>query len=506
MEDNLMGCSAALCLVIFVAWKIIFRTKATSKNLPPGPPSLPMLGNILQIQRPLFRFFHSLSLKYGPIYTLRFGSQIAVVVSSLSGCQECFTKNDTILANRRPLLKTKHLAYNNKTVVMAPYGDYWRNLRRIISLDVLSVKRINSFLSIRNDEIKLLLRKLCRTCREDYAKVELRSVLVDMSFNAAMRMVWGQWFFNNESDVTDVEEVRRFREVMKESSAFDLGNVESNFGDFVPFFRWIDYKDYQKRLRGIEKRLDDSFNQLIDLYRSKRRGMEGQNTMVEHLLASQETEPEFYTDDVVKALILVMVASDNAAVALEWMMANLVNHPDELQKARDEIKAVVGEERLVQEADVPKLGYIHNIIIESMRLCPPNPFLNVHVASEDCRVEGYDVPRGTMVFVNAYGIHRDPRLWPEPARFKPERYDRGEGDVRNLLSFGMGRRACPGEALSLRTMGLATAVMIQCFDWKRVGEEALDLTAAHGLVMRKATPLEVLCKARPIINKIQSQP
>lgn len=199
----------------------------------------------------------------------------------------------------------------------------------------------------------------------------------------------------------------------------------------------------------------------------------------------------------------MLVASDNTAVALEWMMSILMNHPEEMEKAREEITRVVGEERLAEENDLPKLRYLHNVIHETMRMYPTNPFLNIHVASEDCRVGGYDVPRGTMVFVNAYGIHRDPQLWPEPTRFKPERYDNGEGEARNLLSFGMGRRACPGEALALRIFGLVAAVLIQCFDWKRIGEDAVDMTAANGVVMRKVIPLELLCKTRPIINTLQ---
>ncbi|KAI9109595.1 hypothetical protein K1719_019225 [Acacia pycnantha] len=85
MEDHLMYWSAALCVVVFVALKI-FRSKSRSKKFPPAPPPIPMLGNILQIKRPLHLFFDSLSYKYGDIYSLRFGSRLAVVVSSLSGC------------------------------------------------------------------------------------------------------------------------------------------------------------------------------------------------------------------------------------------------------------------------------------------------------------------------------------------------------------------------------------------------------------------------------------
>lgn len=186
-------------------------------------------------------------------------------------------------------------------------------------------------------------------------------------------------------------------------------------------------------------------------------------------------------------------------------MSNLINHPDVLEKARIEIDTHVGQERLMEEAELTKLQYLQNIISETLRLHPPAPMLLPHFSSEDCTVGGYDVPGKTILMVNAWAIHRDPELWADPASFKPERFENGQADMRGLIPFGLGRRACPGSSLAQKTMGLTLGLLIQCFEWKRIGEEEIDMTEGRGTVgtlIPKAVPLEAQCKVRPIISKI----
>ncbi|RYR38988.1 hypothetical protein Ahy_A09g044358 [Arachis hypogaea] len=108
------------------------------KNLPPSTPSLPLIGNLHHLKAPVFRTFYALSQKYDPIFSFHFGSQLSVVVFSASLAEECFTKNDIVLANRFHFPKTKHLTYNNTVVITSLYGNHWRNLRRICSLEILS--------------------------------------------------------------------------------------------------------------------------------------------------------------------------------------------------------------------------------------------------------------------------------------------------------------------------------------------------------------------------------
>uniref|UniRef100_A0A2N9FSA9 Cytochrome P450 n=1 Tax=Fagus sylvatica TaxID=28930 RepID=A0A2N9FSA9_FAGSY len=498
MEDMLIYSSFSL-LLLFVAFKLFFQSTTQHKHLPPSPPSLPIIGHLHLIKKPLHRTFHHLSQKYGHIFSLKFGSQLVVIVSSPSAVEECFTKNDVVLANRPPFLLGKHLGYNNTTLLQSSYGDHWRNLRRISALEIFSTSRLNEFSSIRSNEVKHLLRRLSRNSCHGFAKVELQSMLLEMTFNNIMRMVAGKRYYGE--GLKDDEEVRQFREIMKE--AFAYGGA-SNPTEFVPILRWIDYGSLEKKLKNLSKRSDAFLQGLIDEHRRKE---EEGNTMIDHLLSLQKSQPEYYTDQIIKGLIMVLLlaGTDTSAITLEWAMSNLLNHPNILKKARDELDNQIGQEKLIGESDVSKLHYLQSIISETFRLYPAAPLLIPHMSSADCTVEGYDVPRGTMLLVNAWAIHRDPKMWDDATSFKPERFENNEGEAHKLMTFGLGRRTCPGASLAQRTVGLTLASLIQCFEWERITEEEVDMVDGDGLTMPKVVPLEATCKARPIMHKVLSE-
>ncbi|KAK7406499.1 hypothetical protein VNO78_08126 [Psophocarpus tetragonolobus] len=484
-------------LFIFVmTLKLLFFGKRL-KNPPPSVPSLPIIGNLHQLKSPIHHTFHALSQKYGPIFSLRFGSQSVLVVSSASAAEECFTKNDIIFANRFRSIKTKYLGYNHTIITASSYGDHWRNLRRISSLEILSNHRLNSFMGIRKDESMKMLRKLARDSDKDFKKVQLRSVFAELTFNTIMRMVCGKRYYGDDHDGTNAEEAHKFRTVMNEMSQLGLG---SNLVDFVPVLRFFDFRGH-KKIRSVAEKLDALFQGLIDEHRNRTQSL---NTMIDHLLSSQESQPEYYTDQIIKGLImaLIVAGTETSATTLEWAMSNLLNHPKVLEKARIELDTQVGQEHLIEEGDVAKLQYLQNIISETLRLHPPVPMLLPHFSSEDCTVGGYDVSQNTILMVNAWAIHRDPELWPDPTSFKPERFENGPVEAHKLIPFGLGRRACPGTGLAQRTLGLTLGLLIQCFEWKRISTEKVDMTEGWGTIVCKATPLEAQCKARPIINKI----
>uniref|UniRef100_A0A2N9EU92 Cytochrome P450 n=1 Tax=Fagus sylvatica TaxID=28930 RepID=A0A2N9EU92_FAGSY len=317
----------------------------------------------------------------------------------------------------------------------SPYGDHWRNLRRIGALEIFSTNRLNMFLGIRKDEVKHLLWKLSRNSCQGFAKVELKSMFSELTFNIIMRMVAGKRYYGE--DLKDEEEARKIQEVSEgDSSVWRC--VESS-----------------RVCAGVE--------------------------------------------------VLLLAGTDTSAVTLEWAMANLLNHPDELQKARVEMDHQIGQEKLMDEPDVSKLHYLQSVISETLRLYPAAPLLVPHMASDDCTIEGYDIPRDTMLLVNAWAIHRDPKLWDDATSFKPERFENGESDAHKLMHFGLGRRACPGAGLAQRTVSLTLGSLIQCFEWERVTKEEVDMTEGIGVTMPKVVPLEAMCKARPIMHKVLSE-
>ncbi|XP_022149478.1 cytochrome P450 81D1-like [Momordica charantia] len=204
--------------------------------------------------------------------------------------------------------------------------------------------------------------------------------------------------------------------------------------------------------------------------------------------------------------VLLRAGTDTSSVTLNWAMTQLLNNPEVLAKAKAELDANVGQDRFVDESDLANLNFLQAIVSETLRLQPAAPMLLSHYSSEDCTVAGYDIPRGTTLLVNAWAIHRDPKLWDDPTRFRPERFlgsAANESQCNKVIAFGLGRRACPGETMALRFVGLTLGLLIQCYEWKKGGEEEIDMGEGGGITIHKAKPLEVMCKPRPVMDKLQ---
>ncbi|KAI3513045.1 hypothetical protein L1887_20370 [Cichorium endivia] len=501
MEVHYLYVSFLLIIASYL-FTSLFRRKFS--NLPPTVfPSLPVIGHLYLLKPPLYRSLAKISAKYGPIVRLQLGFRRVVLVSSPSAVEECFTKNDVILANRPRMLFGKIIGVNYTSLAWAPYGDNWRNLRRIASIEILSIHRLNEFHDVRAEEGRLLIRKLASSS----SPVTMKFVFYELTLNVMMRMIAGKRYFGSDNPKLE-EEGKRFREMLQET--FILAGA-SNVGDYLPILSWLGVKGLEKRLIALQEKRDVFFQGIIDELRKSKESETGnkKKTMIEVLLSLQESEPEYYTDALIRSFVLVLLAagSDTSAGTMEWTLSLLLNHPEVLKKAQIEIDQVVGKDRLVDESDVSSLPYLRCILNETLRLKPPGPLLVPHEASEDCVIGGYNIPGGTMVIVNQWAIHHDPNVWEDPEAFKPERFEGLEGtrDGFKLLPFGYGRRSCPGEGLAVRVLGMTLGSIIQCFDWERVGEEMIDMTEAPGLTMPKAVPLVAICKPRLEMQNLLSQ-
>ncbi|KAH6787219.1 cytochrome P450 [Perilla frutescens var. hirtella] len=473
---------------------ILFLKLITRKNyryrLPPSPaPALPLIGHLHLLKPPLHRTFSRFSRTHGPIFSLKLGVRRVVVVSSPNLVKECFTENDIIFSNRPHVLADKYIGYNHTTMAGAPYGHHWRNLRRLAAVEMLASTRLNTLSQLRQEEIRRSLQNL--TNSKDYAVVELRPKIFQLIFNVIMMMLAGTRYSSDDKKIgNQIHEM--VNEVFKSAQS-------SNPEDFLPFLKWIDYRGLKKKLADLGKKLDDFYERLLAEHRREKR-----NTIIGHLLSLQETEPEFYTDPTIKGFItnVLLAGTDTSAVTIEWAMSLLLNHPNVLQNAKLELDSKIKHQRLVEEQDLPNLNYLHNIVLETFRMFPAGPLLMPRESSADCRVGGYDVPRGTILLVNAWAIHRDPNVWDEPMRFKPERFQGLEVETEKLMPFGIGRRACPGLGLGHRIVELVLALLIQCFDWKSVGSIEVDLAEGVGLTMPKLKPLEAMCRPRQIMSHL----
>ncbi|XP_031267237.1 cytochrome P450 81Q32-like [Pistacia vera] len=495
-----------LCFPVFLALYVITKHFLNKfQNLPPSPfLSLPIIGHLYLLKKPIHQTLYRISKQHGPIAFLQFGCRKVVVVSSPSAAEECLTKNDIIFAKRPRMTIGKILGYNYTILSWAPYGDHWRNLRKIAALQILSISRLQMFSGIPVDEAKILIRKLLHN--QDQS-VELRTMFFELTLNVMMRMIAGKRYYGD--NIADLEESKRFKEIHRET--FKLAGTPC-IGDYLPLFK---SKKLENMLIKFQRKRDEFMQGLIEEHRRRRRGSghdsetDRKNTLIEVLLGLQESEPVYYNDEIIKGLMLIMLlaGTDTTVNAIEWALTLLLNHQEVLEKVQKEIDKHVGQERLIEESDLAQLPCLSNIINETMRMYPPSPLLLPHESSEKCVVGGFHIPQGTILFANLWAIQNDPKLWADPTKFKPERFEgveRGRDGFR-LMPFGSGRRGCPGEGLGLTMFGLVLGSMIQCFQWMRTGEEMVDMTEGAGLTLSKAQPLHAKCRPRPIMFNLLSQ-
>ncbi|XP_019174304.1 PREDICTED: cytochrome P450 81F3-like [Ipomoea nil] len=497
--------------ILFPLYLISKHFHRKFKNHPPAPfLTLPLLGHLYLFKKPLHRALDKISSRHGPVLLLEFGSRKVLLVATPSAAEECLSRNDIVFANRPHLMAGKYIGYNYTSLAWSSYGDHWRNLRKIAALEILSAHRLQMLHGIRADEVKSMVRKVHSVSKAD-SHVEMKSFFFELTLNVMMRMIAGKRYYGE--NVGDIEEAKRFRGIVTDT--FRLGGA-TNVGDFVPALKGV-FKDLENSLVELQHRRDAFMQDMIKDCRKRLENDGDRDTesagkkksFVEVLLTLQKNEPEYYKDEIIRSLMLVMLAAgtDTSSGTMEWGLSLLLNHPQVLKKAQMEIDDRVGHERLLEESDLANLPYLNCILKETLRMYPVGPLLIPHESSEECTVAGYRIPAGTMLMINLYSIQRDPKNWDEPEKFRPERFQGSEGVMRDgykMMPFGSGRRSCPGEALGLRMVGLSLGSLIQCFDWERIGGEMVDMTEGTGLSMPKATPLTANCKPRPFVAGLLS--
>ncbi|XP_059443214.1 cytochrome P450 71A9-like [Corylus avellana] len=461
-----------------------------AKRLPPGPTKLPLIGNLHQLGDFPHRSFQHLSDKHGPLMFLQLGSIPTLVISSAGMAREIFKTHDRIFSGRPVLFAAKKFSYNNSTMSFAPYGEYWREIRKLVILEILSARRVQTFQIVREEEVALMIDSVAVS----FNPVNLSELTLLLTNNIVCRAAFGKIYDGGQGGVYDI--IRESQELL---GGFCIA-------DFFPWMGWLN------KFNGLETRLEKNFRKLDELY---------ENVIEEHL---DPTRPEPEHEDLVDVLLrlqkdsnqaialdnekikavltdMFFAGTDTSSTILVWIMAELIRNPSVMQRAQDEVREAVKGKAKVEESDLQKLMYLKLVVKEGFRLHPPVPLLLPRETSESCTIEGYHIPAKTRVFVNARSIGRNPEYWKNPNEFQPERFLDSSIDFRGqhfeLLPFGAGRRGCPGINFAVQIVELALANLLLRFDWELphgLRREDLDMEEAFGLTVHKKLPLCLVAK------------
>ncbi|KAG4140330.1 hypothetical protein ERO13_D06G011566v2 [Gossypium hirsutum] len=465
-------------LFLFSFLSISRRNTNSKKTAPeaggPQPPHI-SLGNMAD--------------KYGRMLTIKLGARRALVVSSWEIAKDCLTIHDKAFATRPKAVAQELLSYNHAMIATAPYGPYWRQMRKFATVELLSNHRLNLLKHVRKSEVKTSLQQLYQLWNKKKSS-NSDKVLVEMK----------RWF----GDVT----LNVILMIVKSVDEFFELSGKIVVADALPFLRWFDIGGEEKRMKKVSKELDQLVEGWLREHKEKIAENEA-NTEEDFMgvmlskLRDDVEEHDANTVNKATSLSLVLAAEDTTSITMTWALALLLNNRDALNKVQQELDIHVGKDKLlVTESDTKNLMYLQSIIKETLRLYPPAPLSATHEAIEDCTVDGYDVSAGTWLIFNLHKIHRDPHIWTNPSEFRPERFmtTHRDFDVRGqnfeLIPFGSGKRMCPGISFALQVLQLTLANVLHWFEFETPSGEAVDMHEAPGLTSLKATPLEVYISPR----------
>ncbi|KAJ8645492.1 hypothetical protein MRB53_007240 [Persea americana] len=467
--------------------------KPTSK-LPPGPWKMPVIGNMHQLLGPLpHQTLRDLAQKHGPLMHLSLGEISTIVVTSPAVARDVLKTHDLNFANRPQPLSVKIFTYDCTDIAFAPYGEYWRQLRKICTLELLSTKRVESFQHLREEEVSNLIRSIYD---ETDTPINFTQKIMSMTNNIIARAAFGKKNKDQEKFLSAL------RETVKLAGGF-------YFADLFPSWKSLHFLSRMKsRMEIVHRKMDEVFDDIIEDHRQKiaaaqttRGGSESKvEDLVDVLLRIQQHRELGFpiTTDNIKGVIfdIFIGGTETSSATLEWAMAELMKNPRVMEKAQGEVRQALNGKEKVDVRDTEKLEYMKLVIKETLRLHPPLALLVQRECRERCEIDGYEIPEKTRVIVNAWAIGRDPRNWDDAESFKPERFDGSSIDYKGynfeFIPFGAGRRICPGMTFGLANLVYPLALLLYHFNWKLpsgMEPEDLDMTETFGASVTKRNNL-----------------
>ncbi|KAG8640442.1 cytochrome P450 71A1 [Manihot esculenta] len=481
----------SLLLLSFVH---LFRLSRTRKlKLPPSPPKLPIIGNLHQLGAFPYRSLKKLSDKYGPLMLMHFGGVPTLVVSTAEMAYEITKNHDVTFASRPKTSAGDVLFFGRQDIAFCPYGEYWRQVKKVCVLELLSQKRVQCFEFVRREETAKLVEKLHDACNEG-SPVNLSEMLVTISNNIISRSALGT-VYDNESGL--------------QSSSGDLVRLtidlmgSFSFKDSFPYLGWLDVlTGFSRKVKKTCKELHGFLDQVIEEHQESKSqsNVEDTNDIVDILLHLEKNGmlSANFTRESMKAILVDMfiAGTDTTATTMDWTMAELMKNPNIMKKAQEEVRRVVGNRLKVDESDLDQMTYLKCIVKETLR---HHSGMLPRQTTTRSELAGYDIPPNTTVLINMWGIQRDPRLWENPDDFIPERFIDNpvdfNGKDKKYIPFGFGRRLCPGISFAVKEVEYVLANLLFLFDWKLPdgqGPEDLDMREVFYLVNRKKIPLMIM--------------
>ncbi|XP_016651075.1 PREDICTED: cytochrome P450 71A24-like [Prunus mume] len=362
---------------------------------------------------------------------------------------------------------------------------------------------LRSFRSVREEETKSMIRYINDSSSSSSSVLNLSEMFVRLTNDVVCRVALGRKYNDGDGG----ESGRMFKKLLGDLTDL-LGTV--NIGDYIPWLSWLSHiNGLGAKLDKVAKQLDDFIDTAVQehMNHSSKSGDDDQKDFLDVLLAIQKENLAGIPID----KDMFAAGTDTTYTALEWAMTELLRHFRVMNKLQNEVRGIVGNKRdMITEDDLVEMHYLKAVTKETLRFHPPLPLLFPRMSIRDVEVNGYNIKANTHVFINAWQIGRDPKLYNKPEEYEPERFlNNGidyKGNDFELIPFGAGRRVCPGIQFAMAVNEIALANIVHKFDWALPDEasgEDLDMTETTGLTAHKKYPLVLLPRYYSTIRTVK---
>ncbi|XP_027905920.1 isoleucine N-monooxygenase 1-like [Vigna unguiculata] len=459
-------------------------SKKQKLKLPPGPKPWPMVGNLPEMlaNKPAHRWIHNLMKQMNTeIACIRLGNTYVIPVTCPTIARQFLSEHDATFASRSLTTCTDLVTSGYLTTILVPFGDQWKKMKKILTTALLSSQKhlwLHDRRTEEADNLIFYVYNKSKTVNNGVAAglVNIRSVARHYCGNVIRKIVFGTRYFgkgrkDGGPSFEEKEHVDSIFVLLKYVYAFSIS-------DYIPCLRRLDLDGHQKKvkeaLKVIKKYHDPIVEGRVKQWNDLPKIEEEDWLDILISLKDANNNPLLTLEEINAQIVEIMIAAvDNPSNAFEWALAEMINQPNLLQRAIEELDSVVGNERLVQESDIPKLNFVKACAREAFRLHPMAPFNPPHVSISDTTVGNYFIPKGSHVILSRRELGRNPKVWNEPLQFKPERHlkcDNGSNVVLTepnlrFVSFSTGRRGCPGVTLGTTMTVMLFARLLHGFTW-----------------------------------------
>ncbi|KAF9484052.1 cytochrome P450 [Pholiota conissans] len=454
-----MGITSLDIALLFLSGVLVKKalSRPSAAPLPPGPRGWPLLGNLLDM--PTSRewlTFADWGRKWGDIVSISMFGHCMVVVNSMQMAIDMLEKEGAIYSDRPVMEMGGELVGWKTTLVLVPYGARFRNYRKLFHQTIGTQSSMAKFYPGGELETRRFLKRVLENPDDLNAHVRKTAGSIILRISHGYKVKESDDPFVNMADIA--------------TEQFALSTAPGGFlVNLVPVLKyipsWFPGAGFKKTAAEWAVSLAKMANDPHQFVKEQMAHGVAEDSFTSRLLSEPGLTEEQEFDIKWSAASLYSGGADTTVASVNAFFLAMALHPEVMRKAQEEIDSVIGNERLPCFADRPNLPYVNAVQLEVFRWHSVAPTGVPHRVMEDNIFNGFFIPKGALVIPNIWGMTHDPNVYPNPTAFQPERFlgSKPAPDPK-LMTFGFGRRICPGRVLADASVFMSIAMSLAVFN------------------------------------------